>query len=70
MGAGDCAGLFVIPPEKVTVHVGQEIGVHVFEDGTLFTLPRSSDSAILRRFATSLDGKPAPTARYTQGMRR
>ena len=57
MGVGDCAGLFVIPAEKVTVHVGEEIGVHMFEAGKLFTLPRSSASAVLRRIAVSPDGE-------------
>jgi hypothetical protein len=55
MGAGDCAGLFIIPPEKVTVRVGEEINVHMFEIGTLFTLPRSSASAVLQRIAVSPD---------------
>jgi hypothetical protein len=57
LGAGDCAGLFVIPPEKVTVRVGDEIDVHTFEAGTLFTLPRSSASAVLQRIAVSPDGE-------------
>jgi hypothetical protein len=57
MGVGDCAGLFVIPPEKVIVRVGEEIDVHMFEVGTLFTLPRSSASAVLQRIAVSPDGE-------------
>lgn len=57
MGVGDCAGLFVIPAETVTVRVGGEIDVHMFEVGTLFTLPRSTASAVLQRVAVSPDGE-------------
>jgi hypothetical protein len=57
MGVGDCAGLLVIPPEKVTVRVGEQIDVHMFEVGALFTLPRSSASAVLQRVAVSPDGE-------------
>jgi hypothetical protein len=57
MRVGDCAGLLVIPPEKVTVRDGQEIDVHMFKVGTLFTLPRSSASAVLQRIAVSPDGE-------------
>jgi hypothetical protein len=57
MGVGDCAGLLVIPPEKVTVRVGQQIDVHMFEAGTLFTLPRSSAPDVLQRAAVSPDGE-------------
>jgi hypothetical protein len=57
MGVGDCAGLLVIPPEKVTVRVGEQIDVHMFEVGTLFTLPHSSAAAVLQRMAVSPDGE-------------
>jgi hypothetical protein len=57
MGVGDCAGLLVIPPEEITVRVDEEIDVHMFEVGTLFTLPRSSASAVLQRIAVSADGE-------------
>jgi hypothetical protein len=56
MGVGDCAGLLVIPPDTVVVRVGEEIDVHMFEVGTLFTLPRSSASAVLERIAVGPDG--------------
>jgi len=56
MPVGDCAGLFVVPAKKVTLRVGEEIEVHMLEQGPFFTLPRSSGPVVLRRIAVSPDG--------------
>ncbi len=52
---GGCAGQFVSPAEKLTIHLGQRLDIHMAEDSAgpsgrlrpIFALPRSSDSSIL-----------------------
>lgn len=64
MPVGTCAGSFVIPAEKATLHVGEEIDVHMTEEpasasGNLlvpvYPLPHSSGVSVLKRTATSPD---------------
>lgn len=64
VGVGNCAGLFLQPAEKVTMHVGEEIDVHMVQEpaGTsatslvpVYPLPRSSDPAVLSHVTTSAD---------------
>lgn len=50
-GLGSCAGFLVDPPDKVVVHVGQELDIHIVTDSTMrapYALPESPDPAILR----------------------
>jgi hypothetical protein len=56
MVAGDCAGLFIVPPGSVLLRVGQQIDVHMMELTPVFTLPRSSDPAVLRQTGAGQDG--------------
>ncbi len=51
MPVGDCAALFVIPAAKVTVHVGQQIDIHML----IFPLPRSSRPSVVMPGAISPD---------------
>jgi hypothetical protein len=64
MPVGDCAALLVIPPAKVRVHVGQQIDVHMTEEGSgpsgnqlvpIFPLPASSRPAVVMPGAVSAD---------------
>lgn len=64
VGAGNCAGLFLRPAEKVTVHVGEEIDVHMLQQPAgasptslvpVFPLPHSSDPAVLSHITSSAD---------------
>jgi hypothetical protein len=61
---GSCAMSFVIPAVKVTVHVGQDIDVHMTEESTGYTgthfvpafpLPYSSRPSVVARTAVSAD---------------
>ena len=56
LGVGDCAGLFLVPADKVTVRVGAQIEVHMMELTPVFTLPTSSGPSVLQRVAVSPDG--------------
>jgi hypothetical protein len=49
---GDCAGLLLVPPASVTLTVGERIDVHIW-----FSLPRSSDPAVLAQTTVSPDGR-------------
>jgi hypothetical protein len=60
---GDCAGDLLLPPPSVTLHVGQEVDVHMAEEGSgyngstlvpVFPAPTSSRPDILSQ--TSLTG--------------
>ena len=64
INVGDCAGLFVIPAKKVTLHVSAVIDVHMTEETTrasgnnfvaVYPLPHSSASSVLRRISISPD---------------
>jgi hypothetical protein len=64
MPVGNCAGSFWVPAEKVTLHVGEAIDIHMAEGqaGASATrlvpvdpLPHSLGSAVLKRIATSPD---------------
>jgi hypothetical protein len=59
--AGDCAGMLTIPALNLTVHVGQQIDVHVLAG----PVPRSPRPSVL--MPTSIGSGPA-TATY-QGVR-
>ena len=70
MSLGSCAGNLFLPAPKVRVHVGQEIDVHVTEEGTgpagnqlvpLFPVPRSSRPSVLLPGAV---GPDQATERY------
>ena len=61
---GNCAANFVIPAAKVTVHVGQDIDVHMLEESTgytgthfvpIFPLPYSSQPSVVARTTISTD---------------
>ena len=61
---GNCAANFVIPAVKVTVHVGQDIDVHMLEESTGYTgthfvpafpLPYSSQPSVVARTTISTD---------------
>jgi hypothetical protein len=61
---GSCDGNFAIPAAKVTVHVGQDIDVHMTEESTgctgtryvpIFPLPYSSQPSVLARATISKD---------------
>jgi hypothetical protein len=61
---GNCAANFVIPAAKVTVHVGQDIDVHMTEESTgytgthfvpMFPLPYSSRPSVVARTTVSTD---------------
>src|SRR5215469_2746432 len=49
---GDCAGLLVVPPASLTLTVGERIEVHIG-----FSLPHSSDPAVLAQTTVSPDGR-------------
>jgi hypothetical protein len=49
---GDCAGLLLVPPASLTLRVGERIDLH-----TGFSLPRSSDPAVLAQTTVSPDGR-------------
>ena len=62
--AGSCDANFGIPAAKVTVHVGQDIDVHMTEESTgyygthfvpMFPLPCSSRPSVLARTTISTD---------------
>ena len=64
MPVGNCAGMLVVPGQHVTVHVGQQIDVHMTEEGTgphgsrmvpAIPLPHSSSPAVLIPGAISPD---------------
>lgn len=64
MSVGSCAGSLVIPAAKVTVHVGQDIDVHMLEEHAGYTgnrlvpvwpLPYSSRPSVLARTTISTD---------------
>jgi hypothetical protein len=64
IAVGDCAGYFLIPAQKATVRVGQEISVHMTEEPAgpsgsrlvpVFPLPRSSRLSVLADGAISPD---------------
>jgi predicted RecA/RadA family phage recombinase len=64
MAVGDCAGYFLIPAQKATVRVGQEISVHMTEEAAgpsgnrlvpVFPLPHSSRPSVLAAGAVSPD---------------
>lgn len=64
MYVGDCAANFVIPAVKVTVHVGQDIDVHMLQQHAgysgnrlvpVWPLPYSSQPSVLARTAISTD---------------
>jgi hypothetical protein len=61
---GNCAANFVTPAVKVTVHVGQDIDVHMTEESTgytgthfvpIFPLPYSSQPSVVARTTISTD---------------
>jgi hypothetical protein len=61
---GNCAASFVIPAAKVTVHVGQDIDVHMLEESAgysgnhlvpVWPLPYSSRPSVLARTTISSD---------------
>jgi hypothetical protein len=61
---GNCAATFGIPAVKVTVHVGQDIDVHMTEESTgytgthfvpIFPLPYSSRPSVVARTTISTD---------------
>jgi len=61
---GNCAANFVTPAAKVTVHVGQDIDVHMLEESTgytgthfvpIFPLPYSSQPSVVARTTISTD---------------
>lgn len=65
MPVGDCAGLFLIPAQEVTLQVSQEIDVHMEEERVgasgnrlvpAFPPPRSSRPSVLTSVASSPDG--------------
>lgn len=51
---GDCAGLLIVPPARLTLTVGERIDVHL-----VFSLPRSSDPAVLAQTTVSPDRRTA-----------
>jgi hypothetical protein len=64
MAVGDCAGYFLVPAQKATVRVGQQISVHMTEETAgpsgsrlvpVFPLPRSSRPHVLAEAAVSPD---------------
>jgi hypothetical protein len=64
MPVGNCAGSFWVPAEKVTLHVGEAIDIHMAEGPAgasasrlvpVNPLPHSVGSAVLKRIATSPD---------------
>ena len=61
---GNCAAMFVTPAVKVTVHVGQDIDVHMTKESTgytgthfvpIFPLPYSSRPSVVARTTVSTD---------------
>jgi hypothetical protein len=63
-GVGNCAGMLVVPALKVTLDAGQQIGIHMMEEGTgphgnqmvpAIPLPRSSRSSVVRLGTVSSD---------------
>jgi len=56
LGVGNCAGLFLVPADEVTLRVGDQIEVHMMELTPVFTLPTSSGPSVLQRIAVSPDG--------------
>jgi hypothetical protein len=65
MPVGNCAGLFLVPAQEVTLHVSQEIELHMEEEQAdasgnqlvpVFPLPRSSRPSVLMSVARSRDG--------------
>jgi hypothetical protein len=65
MPVGNCAGLFLIPAQEVTLHVSQEIELHMEEEQAgasgnqlvpVFPLPHSSRPSVLVSVASSRDG--------------
>jgi len=61
---GDCAGMFLVPAQQVTVQVGQQIDVRMTEESAgpsgnqlvpMFPLPRSSRPAVLTDGTVSQD---------------
>ena len=64
MSVGNCAGMLLVPAQQVTLDVGQQIDIHMTEEGTgphgnkwvpAFPLPQSSRSSVLTRSAISPD---------------
>jgi hypothetical protein len=64
MPVGNCAGSFWVPAEKVTLHVGEVIDVHMTQEPAgasasrlvpAYPLPHGLGSAVLKRIATSPD---------------
>jgi hypothetical protein len=64
MDVGSCGGSFVIPAAKVTVHVGQDIDVHMTEESVGYSgnhlvpdwpMPYSSRPSVLARTTISTD---------------
>src|SRR6476661_6587587 len=64
MPVGSCGANFVTPAAKVTVHVGQDIDVHMTEESTgysgthfvpVFPLPYSSRPSVVARTTISTD---------------
>ena len=64
MPVGSCGANFVTPAAKVTVHVGQDIDVHMTEESTGYTgthfvpafpLPYSSQPSVVARTTISTD---------------
>ena len=64
---GGCVGLFVTPPRTATIHVGQELDVHMTQEpsgsGTglvpFYPLPHSSSASVMTRIDVSADGSTA-----------
>jgi hypothetical protein len=61
---GDCAGLLLIPPASLTLTVGERIDVHIAGG---FSLPRSSDPAVLAQTTVSPDGWTGTYQALSQG---
>ena len=64
MPIGNCAGMLLVPPQQVTLDVGQRIDVHMTEEGAgphgnklvpVMPLPRSSRPSVVMRSAISPD---------------
>ena len=52
---GNCEGLLGIPAQQITLRVGQQIDIHLVQEGARYPLPRTSQRRVLVRTWTSAD---------------